>query len=182
MKITSTCIPDVKIIEPAIFRDKRGFFFETWQQTRFDNEIVPRSFVQDNLSGSIKGTLRGLHYQASAPQGKLVQVIVGEVFDVAVDIRKNSTTFGKWVGEVLSAENRKQLWIPEGFAHGFYVISKWAEFTYKCTDFYNPGSEQTIIWNDPDIGIKWPTPEGEQPIVSEKDSAGRLFKDAVYFE
>lgn len=182
MKIISTYIPDVKIIEPAIFKDKRGFFFETWQQKRFDSEIVPRSFVQDNLSGSVKGTLRGLHYQASNTQGKLIQVIAGEVFDVAVDIRKSSPDFGKWVGEIISSQNRKQLWIPEGFAHGFYVISEWAEFTYKCTNFYSPESEQTIIWNDPDIGIKWPIPKGEQPIVSEKDCAGKLFKDAIYFE
>ena len=182
MKITSTSIPDVKIIEPVVFKDKRGFFFEAWQQKRFDKEIAPRSFVQDNISGSVKGTLRGLHYQTSNSQGKLIQVISGEVFDVAVDIRKSSPTFGKWVGEIISSQNRKQLWIPEGFAHGFYVISEWAEFTYKCTDFYSPESERTIMWNDRDIGIQWPVPEGEQPIVSEKDSAGKLFKDAVYFE
>jgi len=181
MKITPTSIPDVKIIEPACFQDKRGFFFEVWQQKRFDSEVVPCCFVQDNLSGSVKGTLRGLHYQAPNAQGKLIQVIVGEVFDVAVDIRKNSPTFGKWVGEIISSKNRKQLWIPEGFAHGFYVISEWAEFMYKCTNFYSPGAEHTIIWNDRDIGIEWPIPEGELPIVSEKDSTGKLLKDAVYF-
>ena len=175
MKVIETEIPDVKIIEPAIFGDERGFFMETWNQKKFEELVTgkPTQFVQDNHSKSKKGILRGLHYQTENTQGKLVRVISGEVFDVAVDIRKGSLTFGKWVGVYLSAENKRQLWIPEGFAHGFYVTSDEAEFVYKCTDYYNPRAEQSILWNDSDIGIKWPL--NELPILSGKDRHGICF-------
>ena len=178
MKIIDTNIPDVKIIEPKVFGDERGFFIETWEQKKFNELVCERSFVQDNHSMSIKGTLRGLHYQSINTQGKLVRVIRGKVYDVAVDIRKKSTTFGEWVGIELSAENQKQLWIPEGFAHGFYVMSDEAEFTYKCTDFYNPNAEHTILWNDSDINIAWPL-EGVLPILSQKDKHGLRFKELI---
>ena len=177
MKVIDTCIPDVKIIEPSVFGDERGFFMETWNQKKFEELVTgkPIPFVQDNHSKSKKGILRGLHYQTENTQGKLVRVVSGEVFDVAVDIRKDSPTFGLWVGEYLSAENRRQLWIPEGFAHGFYVTSDEAEFVYKCTDYYNPSVEISIKWNDSDIGIEWPF--SDEPILSSKDeSAGDLNK------
>ncbi|TLS69850.1 dTDP-4-dehydrorhamnose 3,5-epimerase [Photobacterium damselae] len=172
MNVIETDIPDVKIIEPAVFGDERGFFMETWNQKKFEELVTgrPTSFVQDNHSKSKKGILRGLHYQTENTQGKLVRVVSGEVFDVAVDIRKNSPTFGKWVGVYLSAENKRQLWVPEGFAHGFYVTSDEAEFVYKCTDYYNPSAEHSILWNDPEIGIEWPL-TGE-PTLSLKDKAG----------
>lgn len=172
MKVIDTKIPDVKIIEPTVFGDERGFFIETWNQKRFEELVTgkPTRFVQDNHSKSKKGILRGLHYQTENTQGKLVRVVSGEVFDVVVDIRKDSPTFGQWVGEYLSAENKRQLWIPEGFAHGFYVTSENAEFVYKCTDYYNPTAEVTIAWNDPEIGIKWPT--NEEPLLSLKDTKG----------
>lgn len=167
MKIIDTAIADVKIIEPVVFGDERGFFMETWQQQKFDELVAKRTFVQDNHSKSKKGILRGLHYQTENTQGKLVRVISGEVFDVAVDVRKNSPTFGQWVGEYLSAENKRQLWIPEGFAHGFYVTSDEAEFVYKCTDYYNPQAEISIRWNDADIGIDWGIEV--EPVLSDKD-------------
>lgn len=148
MKIIDTKIPDVKIIEPSVFGDERGFFMETWQQKKFEDLVCKRSFVQDNHSKSAKGILRGLHYQTENTQGKLVRVVSGEVFDVAVDLRKSSETFGMWVGVLLSAENKLQLWVPEGFAHGFYVTSESAEFVYKCTDYYNPQAEHSLLWND----------------------------------
>ncbi|OEE68108.1 dTDP-4-dehydrorhamnose 3,5-epimerase [Enterovibrio norvegicus FF-33] len=171
MNIIETDIPDVKIIEPTVFGDERGFFMETWNHKKFEELVTgkPIHFVQDNHSKSKQGILRGLHYQTENTQGKLVRVVSGEVFDVAVDIRKNSATFGKWVGVYLSAENKRQLWVPEGFAHGFYVTSEEAEFVYKCTDYYNPTVEQSIIWNDGDIGIKWPIEGGKLPQLSEKD-------------
>ncbi|ABM05145.1 dTDP-4-dehydrorhamnose 3,5-epimerase [Psychromonas ingrahamii 37] len=177
MKIIETKIPDVKIIEPAVFGDERGFFMETWNQKLFEKEVTgkPTLFVQDNHSKSKKGILRGLHYQTENTQGKLVRVISGEVFDVAVDIRKSSATFGQWVGVTLSEENKRQLWVPEGFAHGFLVTSDEAEFVYKCTDYYNPTSEVSILWNDPDIGIEWPIKE-EVPLLSEKDKNAKLLK------
>ncbi|HAS3612325.1 TPA: dTDP-4-dehydrorhamnose 3,5-epimerase [Vibrio cholerae] len=177
MKVIETDIPDVKIIEPTVFGDERGFFMETWNQKRFEELVTgkPTLFVQDNHSKSKKGILRGLHYQTENTQGKLVRVVSGEVFDVAVDIRKDSPTFGKWVGVYLSAENKRQLWVPEGFAHGFYVTSDEAEFVYKCTDFYNPKAEHSIRWDDDTIGIKWPITE--TPLLSEKDSVGKLLKD-----
>ncbi|HGY9592868.1 TPA: dTDP-4-dehydrorhamnose 3,5-epimerase [Vibrio campbellii] len=170
MKVIDTAIPDVKIIEPTVFGDERGFFMETWNQKRFEELVTgkPTTFVQDNHSKSQKGTLRGLHYQTKNTQGKLVRVISGEVFDVVVDIRKASPTFGKWVGVYLSAENKRQLWVPEGFAHGFYVTSDEADFVYKCTDYYNPLSEHSIIWNDRDIGIDWPLVN--EPKLSTKDA------------
>lgn len=169
MKVFETEIPDVKIIEPAVFGDERGFFMETWNQKTFEEKVVgkPIQFVQDNHSKSNKGILRGLHYQAENTQGKLVRVVSGEVFDVAVDIRKDSPTFGKWVGVYLSAENKRQLWIPEGFAHGFYVTSESAEFVYKCTNYYHPASEISIAWNDENIGIQWPL--SSAPTLSNKD-------------
>lgn len=178
MKVIDTRIPDVKIIEPSVFGDERGFFMETWQQSKFDELVAKRAFVQDNHSKSTKGILRGLHYQTKNTQGKLVRVISGEVFDVAVDIRKDSPTFGQWVGEYLSAENKRQLWVPEGFAHGFYVTSESAEFVYKCTDYYDPSSEVSILWNDQSLGINWPSETNNSLTLSEKDSQGVLFVHA----
>jgi dTDP-4-dehydrorhamnose 3,5-epimerase len=174
MKITDTKIPDVKIIEPKVFGDERGFFFESFNQKTFQEATrLNRDFVQDNHSKSIKGVLRGLHYQlAPMAQGKLVRVTQGEVFDVAVDIRRNSPTFGQWVGEVLSAENCKQLWIPEGFAHGFITLSETAEFLYKTTNYYSPEHERCIVWDDPDINIDWPILDNMPVIISEKDQDG----------
>ena len=172
MKVIDTKIPDVKIIEPTVFGDERGFFMETWQQKKFEELVTgkPTQFVQDNHSKSKKGILRGLHYQTENTQGKLVRVVSGEVFDVAVDIRKGSPTFGQWVGVYLSDENKRQLWIPEGFAHGFYVTSDEAEFVYKCTDYYNPSAEVTLSWDDELIGIRWPI--HGIPKLSEKDCKG----------
>lgn len=172
MKVIDTRIPDVKIIEPSVFGDERGFFMETWNQKKFEELVAgkPTQFVQDNHSKSKKGILRGLHYQTENTQGKLVRVVLGEVFDVAVDIRKGSPTFGQWVGEYLSAENKRQLWVPEGFAHGFYVTSDEAEFVYKCTDYYNPDAEFSIHWEDPEIGIEWPL--SSYPETSSKDNIG----------
>ncbi|OED89085.1 dTDP-4-dehydrorhamnose 3,5-epimerase [Vibrio breoganii] len=169
MKVIDTKIPDVKIIEPAVFGDERGFFMETWQQKKFEELVTgkPTEFVQDNHSKSKKGILRGLHYQTKNTQGKLVRVISGEVFDVAVDIRKGSPTFGQWIGVYLSAENKRQLWVPEGFAHGFYVTSDEAEFVYKCTNYYDPSSEVSLKWDDVDIGIEWPIEV--EPLLSPKD-------------
>jgi dTDP-4-dehydrorhamnose 3,5-epimerase len=170
MKIIDTKIPDVKIIEPTVFGDERGFFMETWNQKRFEELVTgkPTQFVQDNHSKSKKGILRGLHYQTENTQGKLVRVVSGEVFDVAVDIRKDSPTFGQWVGEYLSAENKRQLWIPEGFAHGFYVTSDEAEFVYKCTNYYDPKSELSICWDDLELAIDWPIEV--DVVLSEKDN------------
>lgn len=175
MKVIDTKIPDVKIIEPAVFGDERGFFMETWKQKKFEELVTgkPTIFVQDNHSKSKKGILRGLHYQTENTQGKLVRVISGEVFDVAVDIRKNSPTFGQWVGVYLSAENKRQFWVPEGFAHGFYVTSDEAEFVYKCTDYYNPNAEVSILWNDETLAIEWPV--STEPLLSEKDKYGLCF-------
>lgn len=177
MKIIETKIPDVKIIEPTVFGDERGFFMETWNHKEFEEKVTgePTIFVQDNHSKSKKGILRGLHYQTENTQGKLVRVISGEVFDVVVDIRKNSKTFGQWVGSYLSAENKRQLWMPKGFAHGFYVTSDEAEFVYKCTDYYNPNAEVSILWNDVNLNIEWPLTG--TPILSEKDKVGVSFND-----
>ncbi len=179
MKVIPTAIPDVKIIEPRVFGDERGFFMETWNQKQFDDQVAgkPVRFVQDNHSKSKKGILRGLHFQTENTQGKLVRVISGEVFDVAVDLRENSPTYGQWVGEYLSAENKRQLWVPEGFAHGFYVTSSEAEFVYKCTDYYNPAAEVSIAWDDPELAITWPLEPKEVPQLSEKDKHGQLFSD-----
>lgn len=180
MKAIATEIPDVWLIEPQVFGDERGFFFESFNQKAFGEKIgVTAHFMQDNHSRSSLNVLRGLHYQIQQPQGKLVRVAMGEIFDVAVDIRKSSPTFGQWVGYVLSAENKRQLWIPEGFAHGFVVLSPMAEVLYKTTDYYAPQHERCIIWNDPDLAIAWPL-KGE-PILSSKDQAGKTFKTAELF-
>ncbi|MEC9483018.1 MAG: dTDP-4-dehydrorhamnose 3,5-epimerase [Halomonas sp.] len=172
MQITETCIPDVKLIKPRVFGDERGFFMETWNARDFAEAGIDANFVQDNHSRSVKGTLRGLHYQIRHPQGKLVRVTRGEVFDVAVDLRQDSPTFGQWVGEVLSESNQYQLWVPPGFAHGFYVMSDSADFQYKCTDFYAPEHERTLHWADETLAIDWPIPQGFAPTVSNKDAAG----------
>ena len=180
MKATPTAIPDVLLIEPRVFGDARGFFFESWNERAF-SEAVGRKveFVQDNHSSSARNVLRGLHYQVRQPQGKLVRVIAGEVFDVVVDIRRSSPTFGRWVGERLSAENRRMLWVPEGFAHGFVVLSDSAEFLYKTTDYYAPEHERTLLWNDPAVGVQWPF-EGE-PLLKPKDAAGATLATADLF-
>lgn len=180
MKITKTKIEDVLIIEPKVFGDDRGFFFESFNSKIFAEKTgLELIFVQDNHSRSQKNVLRGLHYQIKQPQGKLVRAVVGEIFDVAVDIRKNSLTFGQWLGINLSAENKKQLWMPEGFAHGFLVLSEVAEVLYKTTDFYAPEYERSILWNDPDIGINWNLKN--QPILSKKDEAGLPLTEAELF-
>lgn len=182
MKISDTAIPEVKLIEPAVFGDERGFFFESFNQARFEEALgYPVTFVQDNHSRSVKGVLRGLHYQLPPhPQGKLVRCVVGEVFDVAVDIRQNSPTFGQWVGAYLSASNKRQLWIPAGFAHGFLTLSAEAEFLYKTTDYYAPQCDASIAWNDPDIGIAWPL-DGLTPQLSAKDQHGNALRQAKTF-
>ena len=180
MKATPLAIPDVVLLEPKVFGDDRGFFFESFNKAQFEAAIGRQvNFVQDNHSRSAKNVLRGLHYQISQPQGKLVRVVQGEVFDVAVDIRKSSPTFGKWVGEILSAENKRQLWVPEGFAHGFVVRSDSAEFLYKTTDYFAPIYERCIIWNDASLAINWPI-DGE-PMLSGKDAQGALFMAAEVF-
>ncbi len=180
MKVTSLNIPDVLLIEPQVFADERGFFFESFNLERFEKAVGEKiNFVQDNHSKSLKGVLRGLHYQLPPKaQGKLVRVTHGEVFDVAVDLRQSSQTFGKWVGEILSADNKKQIWIPEGFAHGFLTLSDSSEFLYKTTDYYSKEHEQAIRWNDEKIGIQWPMKEVS---LSSKDDAALSFKEAKYF-
>lgn len=181
MKATRLAIPDVVLLEPKVFGDDRGFFFESFNQQSFEESIGRKvDFVQDNHSRSAKGVLRGLHYQIQQPQGKLVRVVTGEVFDVAVDLRRSSPTYGQWVGEILSAENKRQIWVPQGFAHGFLVLSDYAEFLYKTTDYYAPTHERCIIWNDPLIAIDWPI--NGAPSLSVKDTNGLRFVDAeVYY-
>lgn len=180
MKVIATSLPAVKIIEPTVFADPRGFFYESFNARNFAAEVDSAAqFVQDNHSRSLKGVLRGLHYQIQHPQGKLVRVVAGEVFDVAVDIRRSSPTFGKWVGAYLSADNKRQMWVPPGFAHGFCVVSECAEFLYKTTDYWYPEHERTLLWSDPVLGIEWPL-EGE-PRIAAKDAAGRLLADAEVF-
>jgi len=180
MKIIQTDIPDVLVIEPHVFGDERGFFYESYNERAFLDKVgISESFVQDNHSRSAKNVLRGLHYQIQQPQGKLVRVVVGAVFDVAVDLRKDSKTFGQWVGMHLSAENKQQMWIPAGFAHGFVVLSDYAEFLYKTTDYYAPQYERCIQWNDPELAIIWPI-QGE-PVVSAKDRVGKLLREAEIF-
>ena len=174
MDIETTAIEGVLLIKPTVWRDSRGFFVETWQLTRYASAGISLPFVQDNYSRSSRGTLRGLHFQRSRPQGKLVHVSEGEVFDVAVDIRPGSPTFGAWFGAVLSEENQHQLWVPPGLAHGYCVLGEQAGFHYKCTEFYCPGDEGGLRWNDPDIGIAWPVAD---PILSAKDAAAPLFKE-----
>ena len=168
MNITETSIPEVLLLQPHIHGDDRGFFMETFRLSHFLDRGLEVEFVQDNHSRSKRNTLRGLHFQLEKPQGKLVRVLAGEVFDVAVDIRRSSPTFGRWVGEYLSSENNKQLWIPPGFAHGFYVTSETADLAYKCTDYYSPGDDHSLLWSDPNIGIEWPN-HTELPCLSEKD-------------
>ena len=181
MRFLPTTLRDVFIIEPQVFGDQRGFFMETWQARKFSQAGIHHSFVQDNHSNSHQGTLRGLHYQIRHPQGKLVRVIFGEVFDVAVDLRRSSPSFGKWLGVILSAENRRILWVPPGFAHGFYVLSETAEALYKCTDYYAPEFERTLRWDDFDLAVDWPLVGGKPPILSAKDAKGDLFKDAELY-
>lgn len=178
MKFVETNLPGVVRIVPTVHNDDRGYFMETWQAQRFREAGIDGEFVQDNFSQSSKGALRGLHYQIKQAQGKLVRVIHGQVFDVAVDLRKSSSTYGQWVGEVLSAENNHQLWVPPGFGHGFLVLSEAAGLAYKCTDYYAPEFERAIRWDDPDIGIDWPLRAGEEPLLSSKDAAASSFRDA----
>ena len=181
MNVIKTKIPDVLIIEPKVFGDDRGFFYESFNKKAFERAIgIKRDFVQDNHSLSSKGVLRGLHYQIKQPQGKLVRVVCGEVFDVAVDLRKSSPTYGNWVGVYLSADNKQQLWVPEGFAHGFLVLSEVAEFLYKTTNYYSPEYERCIKWDDESLGIDWPI--SESPSVSDKDKAGAEFMAAEVFK
>lgn len=181
MKIISTAFPEVLIIEPAVFGDTRGFFFESFNQKNFAQATgLDVNFVQDNHSRSAKGVLRGLHYQVVQPQGKLVRVVRGAVFDVAVDIRKSSATFGRWTGVELTEDNYRQLWVPPGFAHGFYVLSESADFLYKTTDYYAPHFERSLAWNDPDLAIAWPI-GGALPVVSSKDMSAPAFADAEVF-
>ena len=180
MKVIETSIPDVLIIEPRVFGDERGFFYESFNAAAFEAATgLKRQFVQDNHSKSQRGVLRGLHYQIQQPQGKLVRVVAGEVFDVAVDLRKSSPSFGRWFGTHLSAQNQRQLWIPEGFAHGFVVLSESADFLYKTTDYYAPEHERSLLWNDPELGIEWPF--DEPPQLSAKDQAGKRLSDAELF-
>lgn len=179
MNIVDTAIPDVKIFEPKVFGDERGFFIETFRQSHFDGLGLDMSFVQDNHSSSSKGVLRGLHYQIKQPQGKLVRVIAGEVYDVAVDLRKSSKTFGQHVAVHLSAENKRIFWVPPGFAHGFLALSSMAEFVYKCTEYYAPEYDRSLLWNDPELGIEWPF-DGELEL-SEKDKQANLLVDAEVF-
>lgn len=180
MKVVATAIPEVLLIEPRVFGDARGFFFESFNKQQFQQATgLDCDFVQDNHSRSAQHVLRGLHYQVKQPQGKLVRVVEGEVFDVAVDVRKNSPTFGLWVGEHLSAENKKMLWVPPGFAHGFVVLSEAAQFLYKTTDYYAPEHERCIVWNDPQINISWPVTA--EPLLSDKDKTGALLGDAEVF-
>ncbi|MGD9787071.1 MAG: dTDP-4-dehydrorhamnose 3,5-epimerase [Sulfuricellaceae bacterium] len=181
MKVIPTAIPDVLVLEPRVFGDERGFFFESYNKRVFEEITgICTEFVQDNHSKSAKNVLRGLHYQIQRPQGKLIRVVTGEVFDVAVDIRKSSPTFGKWVGAVLSAENKRMVWIPEGFAHGFLVLSEHAEFLYKTTDYWVPEFERCIRWDDPELGILWPI--NQEPLLSQKDHVGSMLNLAELFE
>jgi dTDP-4-dehydrorhamnose 3,5-epimerase len=182
VKITPTRIPDVVVIEPQVFGDARGFFFESYNEKKLAAALSrPMTFVQDNHSRSARGVLRGLHYQLPHPQGKLVRVVHGEIFDVAVDLRRGSPTFGKWESDVLSAGNKRQLWVPEGFAHGFLVLSETAEVLYKTTDYYHPQDEHCLSWDDPAIGIAWPL-DGARPLISAKDAAGKPLAQARLFE
>lgn len=181
MKFIPTPLPGVLLIEPKLFQDERGFFLESYQKQHFSDAGIPFNFVQDNHSKSCQGVLRGLHYQIKQPQGKLLRVVVGEIYDVAVDLRKSSPSFGKWFGTYLSAENKQMLWVPPGFAHGFYVTSAQAELIYKATDYYAPQWERTLIWNDPEIHIEWPV-QGEMPLLSPRDEAGSSFAAAEVYE
>ncbi len=178
MKFVETSLPEVMRIDPVVHVDERGFFMETWQARKFGDAGIDADFVQDNTSRSSKGTLRGLHYQIKNPQGKMVRVISGEVFDVAVDMRRSSPNFGRWTGQILSDQNKHQLWIPAGFAHGFLVLSDVADIEYKCTDYYVPEFERAIRWDDSEIGIEWPLSPGEQPCLSSKDATAPTLQNA----
>ncbi|HSN76316.1 MAG TPA: dTDP-4-dehydrorhamnose 3,5-epimerase [Anaerolineae bacterium] len=182
MRFIPTAIPEVIIVEPPVFGDERGFFMETYQQRKFAEAGIDATFVQDNHSGSQQGILRGLHYQTRQAQGKLVRAAAGEIFDVAVDLRRSSPSFGQWVGVHLSADNKRQLWIPAGFAHGFYVLSPWAEVLYKTTDLYAPEWDRTLRWDDPTLGIDWPLLDGQPPTLSTKDAQGKLWQEADKFD
>jgi dTDP-4-dehydrorhamnose 3,5-epimerase len=179
MNVTPTIIPDVLLLDPDVFGDERGFFIETWHRRRFAELGIAYDFVQDNYSRSVQGTLRGLHYQTRQPQGKLIRVTSGEIFDVAVDIRRNSATFGRWVGSCLSAENKRMLWVPPGFAHGFYTTTREADVQYKCTDYYAEAHQRCIQWNDPALAIDWPL--NGRPLLSDKDRVANTFESAEYF-
>ena len=181
MKCTETALKDVFVFDPDVIVDHRGFFMETWRKEWFAEIFPEGEFVQDNQSKSSKGILRGLHYQIHHAQGKFIQALDGSIFDVAVDLRKSSPNYGKWAGEILSSENKRMLWVPPGFAHGFYVMSETAVISYKCTDYYHPEYEKSIIWNDSDIGIEWPL-QDDEVILSAKDAAGGLFKDAETYD
>jgi dTDP-4-dehydrorhamnose 3,5-epimerase len=180
MIVTSTAIPDVKLVEPKVFGDSRGFFFESWNRRALAAAGLDVDFVQDNHSRSRRGVLRGLHYQVERPQGKLVRVVAGEVFDVAVDLRRSSPTFGRWVGAMLSADNRRMFWVPPGFAHGFIVVSDSADFLYKTTDYWFPEHERTLLWNDPAVGIVWPFDDA--PTLAPKDAAGTPLASAPTYD
>lgn len=181
MDFQKTQCLDVFVIEPKVYRDQRGFFTETYNKKTFKKNGVPFEFVQDNHSHSSLGVLRGLHYQIQHAQGKLVRAVAGTIFDVAVDLRRDSKTFGHWVGALLSAENQQMLWVPPGFAHGYYVLSEQADVLYKTTDYYHPDDERCIRWDDPELNIEWPIPEGKSPLLSEKDSKGNSFKNAEVY-
>jgi dTDP-4-dehydrorhamnose 3,5-epimerase len=182
LKLIATEIPAVIVIEPQVWSDRRGFFMEVWNRRRFVEAGLDVDFVQDNYSHSVRGTLRGLHYQVRSPQGKLVRATAGEIFDVVVDLRRGSPSFGHWVGRHISAQNRMMLWVPPGFAHGFYVLSEFAEILYKCTDYYAPEWERVLVWNDRRIGVKWPLVDGKAPLLSERDARGMRLSDAEIFE
>ena len=182
MEFGRTTIPDVIVLQPKVFGDDRGFFMETFRADDFAASGITGPFVQDNHSGSQQGILRGLHYQIRQSQGKMVRTVCGEIFDVAVDLRRSSPTFGHWEGVRLSAKNKKQLWIPAGFAHGFYVLSEWAEVIYKTTDYYAPTWERSLLWNDPALGIEWPLLNGQPPVLSQKDIQGKLLSEVELFD
>ena len=182
MNFFPTSIPEVIRVEPRVFSDARGFFMVTYRADQMAAKGIPAHFVQDNHSGSQKSILRGLHYQIRQAQGKLVSVVCGEIYDVAVDMRRSSSTFGRWTGEILSADNKRMLWIPPGFAHGFYVLSDWADVLYKTTEYYSPEWERTLLWNDPTVGIRWPIPPGIEPVLSAKDASGARLEDAEVYD
>ena len=182
MNFLPTKIPEVLLIEPQVYKDERGFFLESYQARQFAAAGITANFVQDNQSGSRRGMLRGLHYQVRQAQGKLLRVTVGEIYDIAVDLRRSSASFGKWVGLYLSAESQRLLWVPPGFAHGIYVTSEWAELTYKTTDYYAPEWERTLLWNDPELEIDWPLIEGMAPLLSPKDARGTPLSEAEVFD
>ena len=182
MEFERTNIPGVIILKPKVFGDERGFFMETFRSDLLAGAGIAGQFVQDNHSGSQQGILRGLHYQIRQAQGKLVRTVAGDIFDVVVDLRRSSPTFGHWLGVELSVKNKKQIWIPPGFAHGFYVLSEWAEVVYKTTDYYAPEWERSLLWNDPALGIEWPLLHGQPPVLSKKDARGTAFSEAELFD